>query len=124
MCAGLAPLHLCTTAEVLRYLCRFTLAWVDQPDAQGRTLLMHAAQRGHKGVISEALALGADISRADHRSRNALHFAASHVRARLCTLWPTLFRTRVPPPRSRSAAPSAAFYAQCPTTCPIARGML
>jgi hypothetical protein len=79
--AGLATIHLCQSPAILRHLTKYTLAWVDERDSEGRTLLMHASARGHAEVISEALALGASPAMVDHHKRNALHHAAIHVRS-------------------------------------------
>jgi ankyrin repeat protein len=84
--AGLAPIHLCQSPAVLRHLTHYTLAWIDEPDDAGGTILMHASARGHAKVISEALSLGASPSAVDWNSRNALHHAVIAVCSHCCSL--------------------------------------
>lgn len=48
---------------------------IDMTPESGETALMHAAARGHAGVVRLLLQEGADVSRRDNTGRTALHWA-------------------------------------------------
>jgi hypothetical protein len=78
-CAGLRAIHLCQSAPVLRFMFECTHAWIDSPDGEGRSPMMHAVLRGQHDVIAEALKCGASVSLADAHGHNALHLACLQV---------------------------------------------
>jgi hypothetical protein len=53
--------------------------FIDEPSLSGRTALMIAARRGHKGWIRALLERGADPTLRDSRGRTALHFYLLNV---------------------------------------------
>lgn len=65
------------TEEMLREMERVGMP-VDSPDEHGNTLLLVAAQNGHKSAVRKLLRRGADINAQNKKGANALWFAESY----------------------------------------------
>lgn len=66
--------------EAVRRLLPAAASALDEPDADGRTALMLAAERGHDEVVELLLGAGAGIDRVDGAGETALHLAARNGR--------------------------------------------
>lgn len=55
-------------------------------EERGMTALAYAAAYGHKSVVSELLAAGADVQAVDKGGNTILHFAAGYGRSEICAL--------------------------------------
>ncbi|KAH6645094.1 ankyrin repeat-containing domain protein, partial [Truncatella angustata] len=58
----------------------------DLRDKQGKSVLMHAIERGYRAVSEELVQKGADISAADNDGKTPLHHASSSGQAKVATL--------------------------------------